>query len=156
MRRIIMKHKAIRIALVVIEALIGLGAIGGGIAILTGVFDHWFPIAWLQGTPFSDYTIPGLVLLIVIGGGMLLAAATVFIQREWAVLLSAAMGLIMIGFEVFEVVIIDRYADAIIPSTLMQQALMSGLGLVVFGLASYLWMSEYREHHFPTSPVSHA
>ena len=151
-----MKHKAIRIALVVIEALIGLGAIGGGIAILTGVFDQWFPIAWLQGTPFSDYTIPGLVLLIVIGGGMLLAAATVFIQREWAVLLSAAMGLIMIGFEVFEVVIIDRYADAIIPSTLMQQALMSGLGLVVFGLASYLWMSEYREHHFPTSPVSHA
>jgi hypothetical protein len=156
MRRIIMKHKAIRIALVVIEALIGLGAIGGGIAILTGVFDQWFPIAWLQGTPFSDYTIPGLVLLIVIGGGMLLAAATVFIQREWAVLLSAAMGLIMIGFEVFEVVIIDHYADAIIPSTLMQQALMSGLGLVVFGLASYLWMSEYRERHFPTSPVSHA
>ena len=151
-----MKHKAIRIALVVIEALIGLGAIGGGIAILTGVFDQWFPIAWLQGTPFSDYTIPGLILLIVIGGGMLLAAATVFIEREWAVLLSAAMGLIMIGFEVFEVVIIDRYADAIIPGTLMQQALMSGLGLVVFALASYLWMSEYREYHFPTSPVSHA
>jgi hypothetical protein len=87
---------------------------------------------------------------------MLLAAATVFVQREWAVLLSAAMGLVMIGFEVFEVAIIDRNTQAIIPSTLMQQALMSGLGLVVFGLASYFWMSEYRERHFPTSPVSHA
>ena len=151
-----MKHKAIRIPLAIIEAFIGLGAIGGGIAILTGAFDQWLPLPWLRDTPFSDYTIPGLILLIIVGGGMLLAAATVFIQREWAVLLSAAMGLVMIGFEVFEVAIIDRYADAIIPSTLAQQALMSSLGLVIFGLASYLWMSEYREHHFPTSPVSHA
>jgi hypothetical protein len=151
-----MKHKAIRIVLVVFEAIIGLGAIGGGIAILTGAFDQWLPLTWLQGTPFSDYTIPGLILLIVIGGGMLLATATVFVQREWAVLLSAAMGLVMIGFEIFEVTIIDRYSDAFIPSTLVQQVLMSGLGLIIFGLASYLWWSEYREHHFPTSPVSHA
>ncbi len=151
-----MKHKAIRITLAVIEAFVGLGALGGGIAILTGAFDQWLPLAWLQGTPFSDYTIPGLILLIIVGGGMLLAATTVFIQREWAVLLSAAMGLIMMGFEIFEVAFIDRYADAIIPSTVAQQALMSVLGLAIFGLASYLWMSEYREHHFPTSPVSHA
>jgi hypothetical protein len=151
-----MKHKAVRIILVILEVIIGLGAFGGGLAILTGAFDQWFPIAWLQGTPFTDYTIPGLILLIVIGGGMLLAAATIFIQHEWPVILSALMGLVMIGFEIFEVAIIDRYTNAIVPSTLAQQALMSGLGLVIFGLASYLWMSEYREHHFPTSPVSHA
>jgi hypothetical protein len=151
-----MKHKAIRITLVIIEALIGLGAIAGGIAILTGAFDQWFSLAWLQGTPFSDYTIPGLTLLIVIGGGMLLAAATIFIQHEWAVLLSAAMGLIIIGFEIFEVAIIDRHADAIIPSTLAQQSLMAALGLVIFGLATYLWMNEYRVHHFPIGPVKNA
>ena len=112
-----MKHTAIRIMLVVIEALVGLGALAGGIAILTGAFDQWLPLAWLQGTPFNDYAIPGMILLIVIGGGMLVAAATVFVQREWAVLLSVAMGLVMIGFEIFEVVILDRYADAIIHST---------------------------------------
>jgi hypothetical protein len=150
-----MKHKAIRIILLIIEAIIGLGAIGGGIAILTGAFDQWLPLAWLQGTPFNDYAIPGVILLIVIGGGMLLAAATIIVQREWAVILSAVMGLAMIGFEIVEVAIIDRYADAIIPSTLAQQGLMSALGLVIFGLASYLWISEYREYHFPTSPVSH-
>src|SRR6266567_7955120 len=38
----------IRIALVVIEAFIGLGAIGGGIAILTGAYDQWLPITWLR------------------------------------------------------------------------------------------------------------
>ena len=87
---------------------------------------------------------------------MLLAAVTIFNQREWAVLLSAAMGLVMIGFEVFEVAIIDRYADAIIPSTIAQQVLMGSLGLIIFGLASYLWISKYREHHFSSSPASHA
>ena len=56
-----MKHKAVRIALAAIEAIIGLGAIGGGIAILTGAFNQWLPLAWLQGTPFNDYTIPGLI-----------------------------------------------------------------------------------------------
>jgi len=151
-----MKHKAIRITLAVIEAFVGLGAIGGGIAILTGAFDQWLSLAWLQGTPFSDYTIPGFILLIVVGRAMLFAAATVFIQHEWAVLLSTVMGLVMIGFEVIEVAIIDRNTQAIIPSTLIQQALMSGLGLVIFGLASCLWMTAYREHHFPTSPISHA
>jgi hypothetical protein len=145
-----MKHKGRRIVLVVIEALIGLGAIGGGIAILTNAFnfDQWLPVAWLAGTPFSDYTIPGLLLLIVVGGGMLLATTTVFVQREWAVLLSAAMGLVMIGFEGFEVAIIDRYPQAVVPSTVVQQVLMSGLGLVIFALAASLWMAEYRSHHF--------
>jgi hypothetical protein len=144
------KHKGIRIALVVIEAFIGLGAIGGGIALLIGAFAQWLPVAWLQGTPFSDYTIPGLILTIVVGGGMLLAAAMQFIQREWAVFLSAAMGLILIGWEIVEVAIIDWYEQAVVPSTVVQQVFFSVLGLVIFGLAAYLWMAEYRSHSFLT------
>lgn len=151
-----MKHKGIRIALAVIEAVVGLGAIGGGIAILTGAFDQWFSVAWLAGTPFSDYTIPGLVLLLVVGGGMLLGAATQFIQREWAVLLSAALGLMLLGWEVVEVAIIDRYAQAVVPSTVVQQALFTVLGLVIFGLAASLWMREYRGHSLLTGHASHA
>src|SRR6266571_5551081 len=116
-----MKHKGIRFALVIIEAFIGLGAIGGGIALLIGAFAQWLPVTFLQGTPFSDYTIPGLVLTFVVGGGMLLAAATLFLRREWVVLLSAAMGLIMIGWEIVEVAIIDRYEQAVVPSTVVQQ-----------------------------------
>lgn len=151
-----MKHKGIRTALVVIEACISLGAIGGGIALLIGAFAQWLPIAWLQGTPFSDYTIPGLVLTFIVGGGMLLAAATLFSQREWAVLLSAAMGLILIGWEIVEVAIIDRYEQAVVPSTVVQQVLFSVLGLVIFGLAVYLWIAEYRGHSFLTRHTSHA
>ncbi len=42
-----MKQKGIRIALAVIEAFIGVGAIGGGIALLIGAFDQWLPVAFL-------------------------------------------------------------------------------------------------------------
>jgi hypothetical protein len=145
-----MKHKGICIALAVIEACIGLGAIGGGIALLIGAMGQWLPVAFLQGTPFRDYIIPGLILTVVVGGGMLLAAATQFIQREWAVLLSAAMGLILIGWEIVEVAIIDRYAQAVVPSTVVQQVLFSVLGLVIIGLSAYVWMTEYRGQHVPT------
>ena len=94
-----MKHEVIRVALVVIEAFIGLGAIGGGFGLLRGVvFNYEVPVAWLAGTPFSDYTIPGLALVIVVGGSTLLAAATVFIYREWAVLVSVLAGLLMVGY----------------------------------------------------------
>jgi len=150
-----MKHTGIWIALAVIEALIGLGAIGGGLALLTGAFDQWFLVAWLQGTPFSDYTIPGLLLLIVVGGGMLLAAATQFIQREWAVLLSAAMGFVMLGWIAFEVAIIDRYAQAVVPSTVVQQILFPVLGLVMIGLAASLWKREYAGQSFLTRHLTH-
>ena len=151
-----MKHKGIRIALAVIEACIGLGAIGGGIALLIGAMGQWLPVAFLQGTPFSDYIIPGLLLTVVVGGGMLLAAATQFIAREWTVLLSAAMGLVLIGWEIVEVAIIDRYAQAVVPSTVVQQVLFSVLGLVIIGLSAYLWMTEYRGQHVPTRHARHA
>ena len=136
--------------------MIGLSAIGGGIAIVTGAFDQWFSLAWLAGTPFSDYTIPGLVLLIVVGGGMLLGAATQFIQREWAVLLSAALGLMLLGWVAVEVAIIDRYAEAVVASTVVQQILIPVLGLVIIALAASLWMKEYRAHSLFTRHASHA
>src|SRR5438876_11037402 len=98
------------------------------------------PVGYLQGTPFSDYTIPGLVLLIVVGGSFLFAAATILTGREVLVFASALAGLIVIGFEVVKVAIIDRYAN-VLPSAVPQQIIMTLLGLVCFGLAAYLWIT---------------
>ena len=151
-----MKHKALRMTRVVIEACIGVSAIGGGIALLLGAMGQWLPIAFLHGTPFRDYSIPGLVLTVVMGGGMLLAAATLFIAREWAVLLSVVMGLIVIGWEIVERAIIDRYAHAVVPSTVVQQVLFSVLGLVTIGLSASVWMTEYRGQLVPPRRANHA
>lgn len=150
-----MKHKIIRIALIVIELFVGLWAVIGGVGLMTGAIPFLLmPVEYLQGTPFSDYTIPGLLLLIVVGGSFLFAAATIFTGREVGVLASALAGLIVIGFEAVEVAIIDRYA-IVLPNAVPQQVIMSVLGLACFGLAAYLWMTEYRKLHVSTRRVSH-
>jgi hypothetical protein len=85
---------------------------------------------------------------------MLLAAAAQFIQREWAVLLSIAMGFIMIGWVIVEVAIIDHNAQAVISSTVVQQILFFVLGSVMVGLGIFLWTKEYRDQHI--RHISHA
>ncbi len=141
-----MKHKQVRLAISVLAAFITLSALGGGIAMLGGVMQ--FPLEWLRNTPFRDYTIPALVLAIVVGGSSLLAAVTVFTGREGGVIASASAGLIMAGYEIMEVVTIKQMVWA--------QGLYFGLGLVMFGLAAYLWMTEDLRHHVHSRHPSHA
>lgn len=141
-----MKHRRVRIAISVLAAFIALSAIGGGIAMLVGAMQ--FPLEWLRNTPFSDYTIPALVLAIIVGGSSLLAAVTVFTGRAGGVLASMTAGLMMAGFEIVEVITIKQVVWA--------QGLYFGLGLVVFGLAAFLWMREDRPHQVPSRHPSHA
>jgi hypothetical protein len=149
------RHEVIRIALLVIAAFIATSAIEGGVAVLGGVvFGYKLPLAWLAGTPFSDYTIPGLALAIAVGGSALLAAATVFIHRGWAVLVSVLAGLMMVGFLVVEIVSIDSKLGDGLPTALAVQLFYLVLGLPLFGLAGFLWTREYRGQHFHPKPAS--
>ena len=60
-----------------------MGAVFGGYGLLSDAEGLGAKQAWLDGSVFPDYTVPGLFLLIVIGGGMLSAAAiTVFALRR--------------------------------------------------------------------------
>lgn len=133
-----MTHRWVRIAIGVLAGFIALTAIGGGIAILIGADE--FPAEWLAGTPFRDYTIPALVLSIVVGGSSLVAAVTVWSGRRLGVLASMAAGLIMAGFIVVEVLILKQVP----PGPTVTEGVYFGLGLALFGLASYLWTVETR------------
>jgi hypothetical protein len=87
-----MKHTLVRIAIGVPEALIALSAIGGDIIMPLGTYQDGvlreaggggqFPLEWLQHTPFSDYTIPALILTIGVGGSSLIAAVLVFTSNQ--------------------------------------------------------------------------
>jgi hypothetical protein len=154
-----MKHKLIRIAIGLLEAFIALSAIGGGIVLLGGTYQHGvlieaggrgrFPLEWLLNTPFSDYTIPALILAIVVGGSSLIAAGLIFTGRAAGVLASIAAGLIMAGFIVGEVVMLRQGISWI-------EGLYFGLGLLVSALATYLWMVEGRHHLLQSRHISHA
>ena len=143
------KHEVMRIALLIVATFIATSAIEGGVAVLGGVvFRYKLPLAWLAGTPFSDYTIPGLALAIVVGGSALLAAATIFIHREWAVLVSVVAGLMMDGYLLVEIVSIDSKLGNALPTALAIQLFYLVLGLALSGLAGFLWRREYSSLHF--------
>ena len=149
-----MKHKAMRISIFILVVFGALTTLAGGIGLLTGAIAA--PLEWLEGSPFVDYTIPGLALAIIVGGSMLLAAATIFTGREIGVLASALAGLFMIGFEVVEIAVVDSSVGNWLSIAVALQAIFSVLGLAIFGLATYLWMAEYRSLHFPSRHASHA
>ncbi|HET9920782.1 MAG TPA: hypothetical protein VFQ30_13115 [Ktedonobacteraceae bacterium] len=140
-----MRYTIARIVLVVLEAFIALTAIVSGVLGLTG--GLYIPLEWLHGTPFSDYTIPMLILIIVVGGSSLIAAATLFFHREWSVILSAEAGIMMAGFEVVQLAIMQRFS--------WLQVFYFVTGMAVFAVAFYLWIAEYGRHRFQSRQVGH-
>ncbi len=149
-----MKHKVTRITIFVLAVFGALTTIAGGIGLMTGLIQT--PPEWLQGSPFVDYTVPGLALAIIVGGSMLFAAATILTGREIGALASVFAGLAMIIFEIVEIAIVDRIAGSSLLLAASLQAFYIVLGLAIVGLASALWMREYRSHHFSARHVSHA
>jgi len=139
-----MKHKLIRSALVVLEVFVALGAVAGGIGLLTGAIPA--SLDGLQGSPFVDYTVPALSLMVIVGGSMFLAAATILTGREIGVLASAFAGLAMMIFEIVEAAVVDRTGGSQLMIAVVLQAFYFALGLAIFVLSSSLWMTEYRSH----------
>ncbi|HKF38496.1 MAG TPA: hypothetical protein VKB35_16485 [Ktedonobacteraceae bacterium] len=76
----------------------------------------------VQGSPFVDYTISGLALAIIVGGSMLLAAATIFTGHEVGVPASGFAGLAMMIFEIAEIAVVDRFAGSWLLVALSLQA----------------------------------
>jgi hypothetical protein len=151
-----MKHAFVRLAIGIAEAFIALTAIAGGVLMLAGSYQNGvlieaggrgqFPLQWLVNTPFTDYTIPALILAIGVGGSSLFAAVTVFTGREVGVLASVVAGLIMAGYIVVEVVMLKQGVSWI-------EGLYFGLGLAISGLSAYLWTAEHRRHQFQTRHI---
>jgi hypothetical protein len=81
-----------------------ISAIGGGIGLLIGVIP--LPLSLLNGTPFTSYVIPALILMVVVGGSALAATIALLHQEPAAPTLSAVAGLIMIGWISVEVALL--------------------------------------------------
>ena len=64
----------------------GISGIVGGYALLIDPSGGLIglPLAWLQGTPFSDYFVPGIILLSVLGVCPLVVAWGLWRGRTWA------------------------------------------------------------------------
>ena len=94
--------------LIAISLLNAVSAIGGGIALVTGVLP--VPTSLLRHTPFDTYVVPGLFLAVVIGGSSLAGAIALISHASRARYISAAAGVTMVGWILGETVIVRGFS----------------------------------------------
>jgi hypothetical protein len=133
-----MENRFLRIALIILDVFLALTASAGGVGLLTGIVAP--PVELLAGSPFKDYIIPGLALLVLVGGGALLAAVLTVRRHPLAPLASAAAGGMILFFEIVEVFAIGSEPGA----ARGMQLFYFGLGLVIVTLAFLQWRSQQR------------
>ncbi len=102
------QHKRRSLAVWIVLALLliqGLGGMAGGLSLSLkpdGSIMH-MPVSYLDGSPFPDYLVPGLCLLVVLGIAPLVALAALWLRKTWAWYLTFAIGCGLVIFELVEV-----------------------------------------------------
>jgi hypothetical protein len=128
-----------------LAAFLALTAAAGGIALMTGTIAPGLDL--LQGSPFTSYTIPGLALLLPVGGSALAATIMLWRRHPLATRVSAVAGVMIMGFEMVEVLVIG--SEPGVARNL--QLFYFSLGLLIAVLASALWV---REHAMSLRPAT--
>jgi hypothetical protein len=112
---------SIRTLLGALLAFGALNAFAGGYYGLSGAED--VPREWLAGSPFSDYVVPSLVLFVVVGGALALAAVMVFRGHPLARAIACAAAAVLLVWIVVQVAIIG-YVSWMQPATFAAGFLM--------------------------------
>src|SRR5512138_705110 len=115
------------IALIVLVIFQSISTILGGIALLANIIS--MPVELLQGSPFQDYTLPGLALSLLAGGSALFAIILLFRRSKFSILFSTTAGVVMMFFEFVEVLVIGSPAG--IARTLQIVYFGTGTAIVV-------------------------
>ena len=129
-----MLARLLRALLVILDAFLALTAIAGGIGLLTDLNAP--PVTDLAGSPFSDYTIPGLALLVIVGGAAVAATLMMLRHHHNATLASGASGVVIVFFEIVEVLVIGSPPG--IARNLQVFYFTLGLIIIVFASAQRL------------------
>ena len=120
-----------KIAIVALIVL-GLGALAGGVALVArpdGSVMH-FDVAILAGSPFADFTIPGLILGGLFGVGSLAVAVLGFYRSRLAPFIAFAIGVGQMIWIVIQLAIIKELS--------FLHPTMFGIGLII-AAASVPW-----------------
>ena len=84
----------------VVQALVGVGAVAGGLALVLDPSGESLgtPIELLEKTPFATFLVPGIVLFIVNGLGSLAGAIASFARQRHAGEMAVALGAFLVAW----------------------------------------------------------
>jgi len=96
----IVKRKRLAIWLGILQLFIGIGAIPAGLAMIIDPSGSslTMPLEMLANSPFSDFLIPGILLLLVNGIGSLVGGIASFLRYRFASEIAIGLGIFLIGW----------------------------------------------------------
>jgi len=90
---------------IILAAFNTLSAVAGGVGMLA-TNGLGMPESSLDGSPFSSFLVPALVLIVIVGGTQAIAAGLLIARRESALLWSAVAGIGMLIWIFIETIVI--------------------------------------------------
>lgn len=89
----------------------GIGALYGGWSLMAypDGSNLQMPIEWLERTPFSDFLIPGIILFIANGLCSIFVFVALLFQHKKSPLLVMAQGVILMGWIVVQILLVQKY-----------------------------------------------
>jgi hypothetical protein len=121
----------VRYYLLIVAVLVqGLSGIGGGVALLADPTGGLIgmPISMLAGSPFDDFLLPGLILLLVLGIVPLCVSWGLWRRRPWAWHGSVFVGASLVVWIAVQVAMVGYRGDPPL------QAIYGGLGVAILAL----------------------
>lgn len=136
--------RTFRLGAVAADLFAGAMGVAGAVGLLGGGIQ--FPLDWLRGTPFSDYTVPGLILGVTVGGsGLAAGLLTALAQREVVgAVATAVAGGVLVGW------IVGEYA--LLGYVSWMQPAFFAFGLLQLGLAAALDLTARSHRLTPQRP----
>jgi hypothetical protein len=128
-------ERVTRVILAVLTAFLALTAVAGGIGILAGL--NVPPVEYLHGSVFRSFTVPGLALLVIVGGSALFAFILLIRRSRFGVVFAATAGIVIMFFEFVEVLVIGSPAGV----ARFLQLFYFGLGTVITIVSMVSWFA---------------
>ena len=122
-----------RLAQLILTAFLALTAAAGGVALMAGLNAP--PLSSLEGSIFTDFSLPGLALILIVGGSALLAFILLLRGSRFAGPAAVAAGVIVMSFEFVEVLAIGSPLG---PARFMQ-VFYFVLGILIIKLSQIIW-----------------
>jgi CDP-diglyceride synthetase len=123
--------KRVILFLIIVEFFNGLSGVAGGVGLIADptAAALGMKLEWLQGTPFSNYLIPGIVLLVFNGLGNIIAAFLSIFKNRHRAYIALFFGFVMMIWIISQVALIGykSFLQPLYFSTGLLQAILGAL-----------------------------
>jgi len=131
-----MMDNLIRIVVIILLFFLSLNAIGGSLFLIADPSGKLIqiPLELLNGTPFNNYLIPGIILLVSIGIFSLATAIATIKKTKSCIWLIIIQGCVLIGWLTIELLLNPLFFEPVLHFPLY----VIGILLIVVGILFYI------------------